>query len=60
MYAEYQLDRIDEDLEVALKGVDAAILEFQGHARYEIARVLGNPVATSGLDLPIRPQNSDD
>ncbi|MBX3089878.1 MAG: hypothetical protein KF772_04765 [Cryobacterium sp.] len=60
LYAEYQLDRIDEDLEVALKGVDAAILEFQGHARYEIARVLGNPVATSGLDLPIRPQNSDD
>ena len=59
-YATYQLDRVDQDLEEALHGLDAAILELQAHARYEIARLLGKPAATSGLDLPIRPDTADD
>lgn len=54
-WATYQLDRVDRDLAEALQGLDALATELQAHARFEIARVLGDPGATSGLDLPIPP-----
>lgn len=53
--AVYELRRIDADLAEALRALDAFALELAELARYEVARHLGDPGATSGLDRPIRP-----
>ena len=52
--AVYELRRIDPDLADALRALDALALELVELARYEVARHLGDPAATSGLDRPIR------
>jgi len=53
--AVYELRRIDADLAEALRALDALALELAELARYEVARHLGDPGATSGLDRPIHP-----
>lgn len=51
----YQLRRIDTDLAEALHALDALADDLAELARYEVARHLGDPGATSGLDIPLRP-----
>jgi hypothetical protein len=51
--AEGKVERIDEELDIALRSNQAFARELQELARTEIARHLGSPTATSNLDLPL-------
>lgn len=51
--AEGKVERIDEELDIALRSNQALARELQELARTEIARHLGSPTATSNLDLPL-------
>lgn len=51
--AEGRILHLDQDLQEALKGLEAFGRELQELARTEIARHLGSPAATSGLDVPL-------
>lgn len=51
--AEGRIRHLDRDLEEAIEGLQSFARELQEIARTEIARHLGSPTATSGLDVPI-------
>lgn len=51
--AEGRIQHLDQDLQDALAGLEAFSRELQEFARTEIARQLGSPVATSGLEVPL-------
>lgn len=51
--AEERIERLGDDLQQALAGLEAFARELQELARVEVARHVGNPVATSGLDLAL-------
>lgn len=51
--AELRLQHLPAERDEALRGLEAFTLELRELARTEIATHLGNPTATSGLDLPL-------
>jgi len=51
--AEGRIEHLPDDLRDALDGLEAFARELQEVARVEIARHLGSPAATSGLDVPL-------
>lgn len=55
--AEHELDCVETEYRQARKGLEAFAGELCEHARTLIATHLGNPTATSGLDLPARPKS---
>lgn len=56
--AEIRLDRLPEERDEAIRGLHAFNRELRELARTEVAIHLGNPTATSGLDLPL-PDTTD-
>lgn len=51
--AEGRIQHLDQDLQDALDGLEAFARELQELARTEIARYLGSPPTTSGLEVPL-------
>lgn len=51
--AEIRLERLPEERDEAIRGLEAFTCELRELARTEVATHLGNPTATSGLDLPL-------
>lgn len=51
--AELRLERLPDERDEAIRGLQAFTRELRELARTEVATHLGNPTATSGLDLPL-------